>query len=98
MRTMLRVSVDTEMGNKAVRDGTIERLINDTIERIKPEAAYFCSDRGVRTAYFVFDLQDTSQMPPIAEPLFMQLGAAIEVIPVMNADELKAGLGRLSRR
>jgi hypothetical protein len=28
----------------------------------------------------------------IAEPLFQQMGATVEFIPIMNADELRRGL------
>ena len=31
--------------------------------------------------------------PPLAEDLFMALGADLQLTPVMNADEMRAGLG-----
>lgn len=68
------------------------KAIADTMERLKPEAAYFFSDRGMRTAMMVVDFKDVSDIPSIAEPLFMGFNAAVEFIPVMNADELKRGL------
>jgi hypothetical protein len=34
-------------------------------------------------------------MPPLAEQLFTELGAELHLTPVMNADELKAGLATL---
>jgi hypothetical protein len=37
--------------------------------------------------------RESSELPAIAEPLFMGLNAEIEVIPAMNADDLKKGLG-----
>ena len=92
MRTLLKVSLDTPAGNSATQDGSIGRIIGSVAEMIRPEAAYFMTELGRRTAYFFFDLQNASQIPQIAEPLFHGLGAEVEFVPVMNLDELQAGL------
>jgi hypothetical protein len=42
--------------------------------------------------FLVFDLKDPSDIPTIAEPLFMILKAKVEFTPVMNADDLQKGL------
>lgn len=94
MRTMIRITVPVEAGNKAIKDGTLPKTIADTMERLKPEAAYFFTDRGVRTGIMVVDFKDVSDIPAIAEPLFTGFDAAVEFIPVMNADELKKGLSK----
>ena len=39
-----------------------------------------------------FDMQDASDIPVVAEPLFMGLDAEIELIPAMNADDVRKGL------
>jgi hypothetical protein len=39
-----------------------------------------------------FDMQDVSDIPGIVEPLFMGFDAELEIIPAMNADDLKLGL------
>jgi hypothetical protein len=96
MRAMMKVTVPVEHGNKAILDGTLPRVIQETVERIKPEAAYFTLEGGKRTAFFFFDLTDPSQLPQIGEPLFMGLGAGIEVTPVMTAQDLQKGLAGLS--
>jgi hypothetical protein len=38
----------------------------------------------------------SSDMPRIAEPLFMGLNASIEFMPCMNADDLGTGLSKIS--
>ncbi|MGZ3416795.1 MAG: hypothetical protein ACXVEE_02960 [Polyangiales bacterium] len=94
---MLRVSMDVEAGNRSIKNGAIGKVMEATMERIKPEAAYFTADGGKRTAYFVFDLKDPSDIPSIAEPFFMQLGASIDMMPVMNRDDLSKGLEKASK-
>ena len=41
MRMMMKVTIPTEHGNKAVKDGTIGKIIGQWSEQHKPEAAYF---------------------------------------------------------
>ncbi|MEV0318632.1 hypothetical protein ACIBKX_19360 [Streptomyces sp. NPDC050658] len=94
MRVMLRARLDTQIGNEAIKNGTLPKLVQEMTERIKPEAAYFGPSNGGRSCTFVFDLKDSSDMPAIAEPLF-ELGAEIEIHPVMNADDLRKGLAAL---
>jgi hypothetical protein len=89
---MMRVRVDTESGNAAVKSGKLGKVIGDFMAKAKPEAAYFTVDEGQRTAFFFFDMKESSQMPALGEDLFMSLGAELHLSPVMNADELKVGL------
>ncbi len=65
---------------------------------MKPEASYFYLEDGKRTGRFFFDLKDVSDMPRIAELFFQNLNAEVDFAPVMNADELQAGLGKASER
>ncbi len=44
----------------------------------------------------IVDLKDSSEIPIIAEPFFSRLNAAVELLRVMNAEELKKGLARIS--
>ena len=92
MRTLLRLAMDTERSNAAVTSGALAELVQGFIERAKPEAAYFYAHEGKRTALFVFDLKDASDIPAIAEPWFMKTGARVEFFPAMNVDDLKTGL------
>ena len=97
MRVLLKASMDTEKANEAIRNGTLSKLIQESMEQIKPVAAYFTSDHGKRTAYLVFDMQDSWQMPVISEPFFLQLGAEITYTPVMNMEDVQKGLSQLGR-
>ncbi|HEV8550566.1 MAG TPA: hypothetical protein VGQ57_16085 [Polyangiaceae bacterium] len=95
MRTFVKVQVPVERGNKAIVEGTIGKVIGDFMERAKPEAAYFGAEAGKRTAYFVVDVKQASDVPALFEPLFVSLDASIELSPIMNAEELKQGLSQI---
>ena len=97
MRTMLKMTLGLEAGNNAIKNGSIGKILGHLQEQLKPEAAYFGADDGERTAFFVFDLKDPSQIPVLAEPLFMELNAKVQFIPIMNIDELKGGLEQLAK-
>lgn len=95
MRMMMKVQMDTEAASLTLADGSLPQLMQETLGRLKPEAAYFGPENGMRTAFFVFDLQDPSQLPSITEPLFGKLKANIQMFPVMDRDDLQKGLGQL---
>jgi hypothetical protein len=97
MRTMLRIWMPVEAGNTAVKDGTLPRQMQAFMDHFKPEAAYFFPDEGKRSALFVFDVQDASQIPMFVEPLFMGMNAAVKLTPVMNAEDLKKGLAEAAK-
>ena len=67
------------------------------MSRYKPEAAYFMPDGGERGGLMVFDMTDSAQIPLIVETLCTRLDAAVELTPVMNADDLKRGLAKLKK-
>jgi len=92
MRVMARVSIPVEAGNRAIKDGSLARAIQATVDKWKPEASYFATFDGKRTAYFVFDMVDQAQVPPFCEPLFDALDATVQVVPAMNAGDLTKGL------
>jgi len=92
MRTMMMVSMGVEAANRAAKDGRLGKVVMATQEKLKPEASYFTAINGKRTAFFVFDMTDSSQMPVIAEQLFQEMDAEIHMTPVMNTEDLKKGL------
>ncbi len=92
MRTMLRWTIPVERGNDAIKDGTVMQIIESMLQELDPEAAYFFPEDGKRSGLIVFDMTDPSQIPQIAEPLFMSVNAAVEFLPVMNPDDLRRAL------
>jgi hypothetical protein len=94
MRILLKASLPVEAGNRAIKDGTINKTIHSILEDLKPEAAYFTDDDGQRTAFVFLELRDASQIPAVAEPWFLAFNASVDIHPAMNAVDLaKAGPG-----
>src|SRR4051812_29824486 len=98
MRTMMKVSIPVESGNKGVKEGLLPKTVQEFVDKVKPEACYFGAESGNRTAYLVFDLKDPTMIPSIAEPFFMALNASIDLIPVMNLEDMKAGVEKAMKR
>lgn len=98
MRTMMKVTLPVEAGNKALRDGVLPQMVEAMVKMTKPEASYFYAETGKRSMLFVFDMKDASQIPSIAEPFFTEMNAEVSFIPVMNADDLKRGLDKTAGR
>ncbi len=94
MRMMMKAQIPTEKGNAAIEDGSLPQILGSVLEGLNAEAAYFIAEDGMRTALVFFEMADSTEIPPAAEPLFMGLGAKITLSPAMNPDEMKAGVGK----
>lgn len=89
---MIKFRFPVEAGNSAVRSGKVEKIFQQILEDLKPEAAYFFPEGGERAGLFVVDMQESSQGAEIAERFFFGLNARIEMVPVMAAEDLQKGL------
>ncbi|MGW7577648.1 hypothetical protein [Streptomyces sp. NPDC054765] len=95
MRMVLKARIPTETGNELIQNGELSKIMESAIAALQPEAAYFTLDDGERTAFFYFDLRESSQMPTLLESFFMDLHANVSLQPVMNMADLRTGLGEL---
>ncbi|WP_327087339.1 hypothetical protein [Streptomyces viridochromogenes] len=95
MRMLLKANIDTEKSNDLIRSGKMPQVVQEILENVKPEASYFTVDHGQRTMLLFFDMKESSQMPSIAERLFLELDARVDYTPVMNPDDLQKGLSEL---
>ncbi|MFY2824167.1 hypothetical protein [Ruegeria sp. MALMAid1280] len=77
IRMMLKVQIPPEAGSKAIQEGKMGQIFSDLMQKIKPEAAYFSQEDGVRTAYFFYWVDRTYQFADIHEPLIQGLGAKV---------------------
>lgn len=95
MRMFLKVQMEVEAANRAIKDGSLAEMVEGFIAAAKPEGTWFTALDGKRTMVAVFDLASPADMPRLAEPFFVGLNAALELWPAMDAADLKAGLSRL---
>jgi hypothetical protein len=92
MRFILRTRIPIERGNQALSDPQFGQKMNDLLKEIGAEAAYFTTIDGQRGAYIIVNLKDASELPKVAEPLFLWLHADVEGLPAMMPEDLaKAG-------
>lgn len=96
MRTMIRWTVPVATGNAAIKSGAMQKSVESMLRDLKPEAAYFFANGGLRGGLMIFDMADASQIPLVAEPLFQALDAAVEIVPVMSAEDLKKAFAKLA--
>ncbi len=92
MRFLMKAIMDTERANALAKAGKLGSTIQQIVEELKPEAAYFGDDHGKRTAFLIFEMKDASQIPALAEPWFLALNAHIEIHPVMVAADLEKAM------
>jgi hypothetical protein len=96
MRMMVRFNLPTtEEVNAKIRDGSIGQTMETMLGNLQPEAAYFCPRDGKRGGYLVFNMEEESELVTKLEPLWLEMRATVEIVPVMTADDLRAGLQRL---
>ncbi|HET9171439.1 MAG TPA: hypothetical protein VFN97_18515 [Actinospica sp.] len=94
MRVLMTVEMDTEKTNHTITDGTIEKVMKESFDDIRPEAAYFATHDGRRTGYIVFDLAEPNDMPRVAEPFFQAFDARVEFSPAMDFADVRSGMAK----
>jgi hypothetical protein len=96
MRFMFKFSFPTtNESNGWIRDGSIGQKMESMLGEIQPEAAYFGSVDGNRGGYLVINMDEASEIAAKLEPLFQELGAAVECSPVMTSEDLRTAIQRL---
>ena len=92
MRIMVKFSVPVEAGNAAIRSGKLEKVFQQLLEDLKPEAGYFYPGGGERSGFFVVNMEDSWQVADTVERFFFGLNAKVELTPVMNGEDLHKAL------
>jgi len=99
MRMLMHVQFPLEPFNTAVRDGSAGQKIQKILEAIKPEAAYFSEHSGRRGCTLVVNVNDSSDVPSLAEPLFLTFNAEVEFRIAMTPEDLgRANLDALGKK
>lgn len=98
MRMLMNAILPHEPFNSAVRDGTAGQKIGRILEAIKPEAVYFTEQNGHRSAICIVNINDSSQVPALAEPFFLTFNADVKFGIVMTPEDLgKADLDQFKK-
>jgi len=79
----------TEAGNDVVQDPNLLRNIEEYMNNLKAEAAYFGPSNGNRTMFFVVNMDSADMIPKVIEPLFQKFKAKVEIHPITVPDDLK---------
>ncbi len=98
MRIMLKFTLPVEKGNAVINDGSLAKTMETILSKLKPEAAYFGPIDGQRCGMLFFDMSDASQIVETVEPFFLKLNASVEMVPVMNGDDLRKGLAKVTQK
>ncbi len=77
MRFMISCRTPTDKGNELIKEVTFPQTFQSIMEDLQPEAAYFTDVDGARGGYLIVNMDDPSDLPAIAEPLFLGMGATI---------------------
>ena len=89
MKFLLKVSIPNVEGNLAAKSGTLITTIAKILEDLKPESAYFSDENGMRTGYLFVNMNDSSEIPKIAEPWFQASNSGIDILPSIGFEDLK---------
>ncbi len=88
MRFLMTVNLTTGPANDAARRSELGEKIGAILDELQPEAAYFGTEDGMRTAYLIVHMKDASELPKLAEPWFLAFDAEIDLCPVMTPEDL----------
>lgn len=96
MRMLMKISMPNEPFNTLVREGRATQTMERLLGAMKPEAAFFAEMNGERTGILVVEVPAAHDIPRLAEPFFLTLGAKVSLHPCMTPEDLgKAGLDAL---
>ena len=88
MRMLLKIKFPPESGSRAVRDGSMGKAFNALQEKLKPEAAYFSMEDGMRCAYLFYDAKTLPDFVRIHEPLIQATGALVYDAPALTWEDI----------
>jgi hypothetical protein len=98
MRMLMNVVIPEEPFNSLVRKGTAGETLQKIIGSIKPEAVYFTEQDGHRGALLVVNMNESSEIPALAEPFYLSFNATCHFRVAMTPEDLaKSGLDKIAK-
>ena len=99
MRMLVNVKFPHEPFSSYVKDGSIGDKMHKILGALKPEACYFSERDGHRGATIILDVKQASDIPALAEPLFLGFSAEVSFHICMTPEDLgNAKLGDLGKQ
>jgi hypothetical protein len=99
MKFVVEIMIPNEPFNTFVREGTAGQKIRRVLEETRPEAIYFTTQDHHRGGVAIYNLNDASQIPGIAEPWFLSFDATMDARPCMTPEDLgKSGLDQIGKK
>jgi hypothetical protein len=80
----------------AINDGSLGKNDGLNPEQTQTGGSLLCTLDGKRAGMIFFDMAEPSQIIEAVEPLFLNLNTTTELVPVMNADDLRKGLAKVA--
>ncbi len=95
----MQIKLPVEPFNTYVKDGSAGAKMQKILAELKPEAVYFTEFEGHRGGFIVVNMDDTSQIPSLAEPWFLTFNARVEFKPAMTPEDLgRGGLDAIGKK
>jgi hypothetical protein len=99
MRLLFKITFPVEPFNALARAGSVGQKVGAILEATKPESIYFTGNGSGRGAVVVYNAEDGSQLPALAEPWFLTFDAQIEYSVAITPEELgRSGLDELVQK
>jgi hypothetical protein len=99
MRMIMHVDFPPEPFNALVRNGTVGAVLQQALNDLKPQAAYFSEENGRRGGVLIVDVPDASKIPALSEPFFLTFNANVRFRIAMTPEDLaRADLEALGKK
>lgn len=96
---LMNISFPVNEFNRAVMDGSVGKKIKAILQQSNPEAVYFTEQFGQRGAVAIVNVENSSDIPVLAEPWFLQFNASVEFRIAMTPADLESSqLEELGRK
>jgi len=95
MRFLLKFKIPVESGNDAWKEGSFVERLQNLLNEVEADDAYFGIIDGHRGGFVVVNIDNPSDIMKISGPFLFWLNAEVQYYPVMKIDEMRKGEQRV---
>ncbi len=95
-RFLVRASISVAAGADQHFNPALQGRLGDVIERIAPDDVYFIIDKGP-CIFLIVSVCDMSELPVIAETLWLGLSAEVTITPVLTIGDIQQARPRVKQ-